>query len=389
MLFDIIDGIKIELSELISYEESDWLDFKREWHNSTLNLIHDILCMSNSDSQNNRYIVIGYDEANKKFYDLNNDHRRKKDDIYNLLNTSNLNRIPDIDIFTLTINDNELDIIKIKKTHYRPYFITKSKSRDNRTINAGSIYTRCGSCNTPIDSTAPENQVQDMWRERFGLDLSPLERMNLYLSDTNNWKHVCDEAYKDKVIYYYSKFPEFTFEYEYPECLPDYDGKYKLPYSFTNTIGNSYQTKLKYKYHTTILYTEDLFLCDNKRFYLLHPHIDYIYYNINNHSDFHVFANSSSISDRNATLDEVDINSNINSQYNQLRLCYNILNSREYYVQTMLNTDVNLYDGYIYYDETACKDCENNGFKLSGKIHLINNKNNIAEELRMIMSSFI
>lgn len=121
--------------ELINQPESDFLDFKREWHNDTVDLVLDILCMANSDAQSDRYIVIGYDEKEKAICDVSA-NRRKLDDIYDTLCNSNFNRLPDIYVETFSIDDKELDVLIIKKTNYRPYFLTKDKvNRARNRIN--------------------------------------------------------------------------------------------------------------------------------------------------------------------------------------------------------------------------------------------------------------
>lgn len=66
----------MEFESLIKYEESDWLDFKQEWYSNNVNLILDILCMANSDTPKDRFIVIGYNEENRTFVNLSN-HRKK------------------------------------------------------------------------------------------------------------------------------------------------------------------------------------------------------------------------------------------------------------------------------------------------------------------------
>jgi hypothetical protein len=46
------------------------------------------------------------------------------------------------------------------------------------TVRAGSIvYRRNGSRNTPINSSASAAKIENMWRERFGLDQTPAVRI--------------------------------------------------------------------------------------------------------------------------------------------------------------------------------------------------------------------
>jgi hypothetical protein len=48
-----------------------------------------------------------------------------------------------------------------------------------------------------------------MWRQRFGLDLSPLERTKLYLSDPSEWSSLVEED-GCNLNFHHTIFPEFT-----------------------------------------------------------------------------------------------------------------------------------------------------------------------------------
>ena len=47
-----------------------------------------------------------------------------------------------------------------------------------------------------------------MWRERFGLDMPPLERVKLYLSDFDAW--VPSHRTGENLYQHHKTFPEFT-----------------------------------------------------------------------------------------------------------------------------------------------------------------------------------
>ncbi|MDD3435738.1 MAG: ATP-binding protein [Candidatus Gastranaerophilales bacterium] len=299
----------MKLHELLTKSESDWLDFKRQWYNDTVDLILDILCLANSDANSDRYLVIGYDENENTFGDISI-NRKNRDNFYNTLSTANFNRISNIHLKTIIVEDHEIDIIVIEKTNYRPYFLLKDKSKKGQIVRAGVIYTRNGSSNTPINESASENQIADMWRDRFGLTISPKERLNLYVKDFANWKYVCNPNDDFINIWHYEPFPEFTIEYNNPENMRDYSNpREHARYTFAHSIGNSYETNIRYKYHTTILEPNSLFLCDKYHFKILHPHIDWLYYNSEDFTDIHVFANNSQISDRGKTVSEIDAHS--------------------------------------------------------------------------------
>lgn len=374
----------MSLKELIKYPESDWLDFKQKWYDDTADLILDILCMANADADNDRYIVIGYNDKEKSFHDITQ-NRRNRDDFFNILNTANFNRIPNVYLDNIVVDGNELDIITICKTKHRPYFLIKDKNHSikTRTVRAGVIYSRTGSSNTSVNDTATESLIVDMWRERFGLNLSPKERLEIYVEDIEKWQYVYDDSKNGIITFYYIPFPEFTIEYEYPENMKDYSNPSEhANYLFAQSIGNSYEAVLKFKYHSTILKTEELFICDKMRYNILCPKVDYIYYNPENPLDFHVFANNADISNRGSIISEIDYNRG-NGIYHQIRFCYNIKDSFIYYVQMIINsqTHYDIYRDYIYFDETGKKGGENETIKCPNRIYCFQEEDTVLEEL--------
>ena len=274
--------------------------------------------MANSDAKSDRYIVIGYNEEDKNFCNIS-ENRLKQDNLCNLLSTANFNRISTVKIETLNISNYEIDIIIIKKSTNRPYYLLKDKQikTKNKTIRAGVVYTRNGSVNTPVDQSAPESQIADMWRERFGLLLSPRERLDIYVKDYNNWEFNYNEP-ELTCIWHYIPFPEFTIEYTLPNHMNDYSPDEHANAVFAHSIGNSYETSIRYKYYTTILKTESFYICDKNRYYILHPYADWLYYAPKNYEDIHVFVNNASLSNRGKTIDEIDFSSNQGGCHRQI-----------------------------------------------------------------------
>jgi hypothetical protein len=178
--------------------------------------------MANSDVDSDRYIVIGYAEKAKTFHDVKaNKNRRNLEDLNDLIKKNNFNYKPIIDVQNIILNNSiTLDIIIIKNGNKKPYFLTVDKTEsilvDNKqkqkTIRAGVVYTRDGPTNTPIDSTAADYQIEKMWKERFCINLSPLERFEIFIHDTENW--ITPNGYTDNnIVYHYKQFPEFTIEF--------------------------------------------------------------------------------------------------------------------------------------------------------------------------------
>lgn len=49
----------MDLDSLLRQREAEWLDFKKEYHDNNASLLHDILCLANSYSNSDRYLVFG------------------------------------------------------------------------------------------------------------------------------------------------------------------------------------------------------------------------------------------------------------------------------------------------------------------------------------------
>ena len=60
-----------------------------------------------------------------------------------------------------------------------------------------------------LPDTAPPHEIERMWRERFGLDKSPLERAKGYLLEPDAWLPMSEDEIMDNT-FYHRIFPEFT-----------------------------------------------------------------------------------------------------------------------------------------------------------------------------------
>ena len=219
---------------------------------------------------------------------------------------------------------------------------------------------------------------------------NPKERLNLYVEDHENWKYTNNSSDYYLNIWHYEQFPEFTIEYYSPEKMRDYSTPRELADPiFAHSIGNSYETNIRYKYHTTILQEESLFICDKNRYFILYPHCDYLYYNSKDLTDMHVFADDSEISDRGKTIREIDARGiEKNGNHNQIYFCYNIKDSFEYYVQKILkNKNYDIYTDYLYTDISTYKGEENENINCPNKILLLDQNEDIAERLRIEFSN--
>lgn len=247
----------IDLEVLLSQPESENLDFKRQFHNNNVQLLHDIVCLVNSYVAGDKYLIFGV-EDDKTVVGVQSDPMRKKNaNIQDLFRQSNFNRIPTVNIQTIEYKTNiEVDILIIRNRPDKPFFLLKDMTFQGKTMRAGVIYTRLGDTNIPLQESASEVQIELMWRERFALGLPPLDRMKLLLDDFENWSSINEDTQL-----YHKQFPEFTvrrgsiinqhFRETWSEKFPD---------------KNASSFEVKIRYFETILLQETFVFCDGFRY---------------------------------------------------------------------------------------------------------------------------
>ncbi len=163
----------------------------------------------NADHDGDRYLIFGVKDRTKEIIGVNNDPNRKNlQNIIDLIRSSHFNNLPTISLETFKIDNLESDILTIKNKKKRPYYLLQDKREEQTTVRAGVIYTRDGDSNTPLTSTADTAKINDMWREHFGLNLTPFERFKIYIHEKDMW--LKQPFPEDKAVYYYKQFPEFT-----------------------------------------------------------------------------------------------------------------------------------------------------------------------------------
>lgn len=363
--------------DLLEENESEYLDFKSEWHKHPLELVYDILCMANSDATGDRYIIIGV-RANEKthkktFHSITKDKNRKNhEELCKLLLDNKINRLPNIQIEQLKFKSKTLDIIIIKNTPYKPYFLletkkytksteeTKNKQDKTRSFHAGVVYSRNGSTNTPINSTAPEHQIAKMWEERFGLTLPPIKRLEKYVYDTNNWDYYDDE--QGKSIAFYKPFPEFT------AFVTEADRRFPCSKEgWLNTVGDSYECNIIFKYHATIIKKLTAALVDNSRYIAVTPERYDVFYteDLSEVVLWHYFA----AVPNGYTQDELCCL----GKFQQRAMYYHIKDSFEWTAMHLFNGELSLKHFYI-----SC------GFPPFDKVYLFSKFDNIEKICRQL-----
>lgn len=201
-----------EIFTLVSYQqEGSYWDFKRQWYSDNSDMLHDIICMANNLDNRDAYIIIGIDEQHDySVCGVNEDPNRKStQNIVDFLkNKSFAGGIrPTVFVRTLLYQNKEVDVIVIMNSYNTPYYLTDRYSG----VQPHHIYTRILDTNTPINRSADVDKTEMLWRKRFHLLDSPLERIKSLLVHPEDWKNSPATA-KETMYYRYS--PEFTIETE-------------------------------------------------------------------------------------------------------------------------------------------------------------------------------
>ena len=197
-------------------KEGDHWDFKREPHAKTGDLIKDIICLANSPRHTgDRYIIYGVDDKGS-VVGLQSSTRLTQADIVNTLSNAGFagGVYPDIYLQQIKLQGQPLEVLVIKDRPEKPYYLQKEYHKHGVRLNPGTVYARVRDSNTPSDQVASSHDIERMWRQRFGLDQTPFERVENYLLDRDGWTETSED------VWYYSRFPEFTISPTEEETRP-------------------------------------------------------------------------------------------------------------------------------------------------------------------------
>ena len=113
-------------------------------------------------------------------------------------------RFPQLYLTEITVDGVLLDVLVVADTPQKPYYLVERYEK----VCAHHIYTRVCDTNTPVTDAAHPHEIERMWRERFGLDMLPLDRVKLYLSDVDAWTP--NNKNGENLQVHHKTFPEFT-----------------------------------------------------------------------------------------------------------------------------------------------------------------------------------
>lgn len=251
--------ISVIIGDLIATgKEGDYWDFKRTSHAKPGDLIKDIMCLANTPRHaGDRYIVYGVDDTGS-VVGMNSGPHRTQADIVNTLSRAGFagGVYPDIYLQQIELQGHRLDVVVIKDRPEKPYYLQEGYNRDGVRLNPGTVYARVRDSNTPSDQVASSHDIEQMWRERFGLDETPFERVQNYLLDQDGWTKTSE------YIWHYSQFPEFTISPTEEETRPVQAGENWVR-SATNP--SAFVRSLRICFHQTVLAEVDCILYDEMR----------------------------------------------------------------------------------------------------------------------------
>jgi len=257
------------LSLIYSKREDDYWDFKREHHKNTAELLHDIICMANNRADRDAYIIYGVVDKTFEIVGVENDlNRRTQQQMIDQLKSKKFAGCvrPKIEAHTLSIANHEIDILIIKSTLDTPYYLTESYRDKEKEVRANHIYTRVGDTNTDIDKSADVNHVEYLWKKRFGLHMTPFEKLQWLLSKKENWV-------KDEKQHYNRLHPEFT-------LISDELEHQKSPefYAYVMMNNSTYDTVIKANYFGTTLYSRQVVILDSGRYETVVPEWGFLHF---------------------------------------------------------------------------------------------------------------
>lgn len=267
-----------EILELISLkQEGAYWDFKRAWHDSNMDLLHDIICLANNLVNRDCYIIIGVDEeTDYSICDVSDDPNRKNTQkLVDFLKDKEFagGIRPTVLVKSYHIKSSTIDVIVIKNTFDTPYYLIESYQG----VFKNNIYTRVMDTNTPKNKSADIDKVEYLWKKRFRLLESPLARVEYLLKAPENWSKSPIES-TDTMYYTYAP------EYRIVSVEDEHRNGYEY-YLFSQTDPRPHWYYTHIFYYSTILESFLEIAMDGGRWRAIAPNRSAIYENGNHFSE--------------------------------------------------------------------------------------------------------
>jgi len=261
------------LSLIVSHYEGAYWDFKIQWPTTEGgSLLHDIICMANNLEDRDAYIIIGVKDKTCEIEGISPDDKNRK-------NTQQLNNYlkdkpfagnirPLTEVKEIILDGKFVDVIVIKRNINTPFYLTCSKGEYSN-LRPYHIYTRIQDSNTDKNSSADLDKTEILWRKRFGLNLTALERFDVIIKEKDKWKKspfIMNRTSYDEV-WYHEIFPEFTIK-----ISADESGKAQELYMAECNDPTPCWINICICYHNTVLRFFKGVCLDGGRTTIISPH---------------------------------------------------------------------------------------------------------------------
>lgn len=266
-----------EIAHLISMrQEGPYWDFKKEWYGKEKDddQLHDIICMANNLVNRDAYIIIGIDESDN--FSVNDvrqdDNRRNTQKLTDFLQSKKFAgdfrpvvTVKSLMVFGGVSGDGMIDVIVVHNSLNTPFYLRERYKK----VELGNIYVRLQDSNTPKNKTADFHNTEYLWKKRFGMLLSPIEKVKMYLQHPEDWEK--SPSQEDKKYYKFS--PEFTIEHNFePE-----DGRNGYEYYLIEqTDPRPHWSDIKICYYQTVIADLGGVFLDGGRYFTAAPYPDVI-----------------------------------------------------------------------------------------------------------------
>lgn len=263
------EELRDKIRQLIALQkEGDYWDFK-EMYGDNASLVHDIICLANTIShKGDRYLIYGVTDSCEVVGVPDGAHKKQADVIDLLRNVPFANIHPDIYLDTIEIDKKSLDVITIKDDDNKPYFLEKAYQCGKIYLYPGTIYTRKRDANTPKNCSASFHDVEYLWKHRFGIDLTGIERVKFLMKNPDDWEYF-DSCRSTELFHKY--FPEYKIKYLETE-MDDFSEPYI--HCYPNNKASSFNVDIYY--HTTRLIQQLCVCCDGGRVLMPVPDVSTI-----------------------------------------------------------------------------------------------------------------
>ena len=213
----LLDEVEFLVSRRV--EGSHW-DYKQEIDKTSkwkADFIHDILCLANVEHNGPRYLILGVSDDGD-VVGLQDEEKKTQADITTFMRDNSHmfaeSRPPQVRLLNHKLENKAIQIVIIENLPDKPYYLIKDYGERGSPLKAAHVYTRTFDRNTPRNQVAPPYEVDAMYRERFGLSLSPLDRLKTFLLSAREWTPSPDLfGADDGIAYYHTQNPEFTMRY--------------------------------------------------------------------------------------------------------------------------------------------------------------------------------